>query len=858
MTPSAPSAPAVEHVRDALGIGRASPRLSWRNRAAAGWMQRRYEIELRAVDGSTRTRQIASGDSVLAPWPFEPLDSRARVAVRVRVAGDDARWSPWSPITELETGLLEADDWRALAIRSPWPEQPDSERRPPLLRREFAVRPGLVAARLYATAHGVFELELNGRTVGDEVLAPGWTSYHQRLGYRTHDVTGLLRAGANAIGAWLGDGWYRGRLGWNGGTRDVYGEHLALLAQLELHYGDGTTETIATDGSWRAATGPILRSSLYDGETFDRRALPEAWSLPGFDDAGWTPVIAEPFDRARLFSLGFPPVRCTAELAPVAVTQLGEGRRLLDFGQNASGRLRLDVRAAAGTEIVVRHAEVTEHGELATRPLRDAEATDRYIAAGLDDERWEPRFTMHGFRYAELAGPDAALDATDAVHRVHHTDMTRTGWFRCSDPELQQLHDNIVWTMRSNFVSLPTDCPQRDERFGWTGDAQIFTPTAAYLYDCAGLLASWLEDLAHEQHEDGLVPWYVPWVPTSALFTPPRPAALWGDAAVLMPWELYWQYGDRDVLERQAESARRWVDLVEGLAGPDRRWDTGFQLGDWLDPTAPPSDPTRAMTDPHLVATAYFAHSAATLARIEAVLGRDDDAVRYRGLAAEIRAAFRATHLLPDGRARSETQTAYALAIAFGLLEEPGRRTAGARLAALVAAGGHRIGTGFAGTPVILDALSSTGSLDAAYALLLQSEPPSWLYAVRQGATTVWERWDSMLPDGTVNPGAMTSFNHYAFGAVADWMHRVIGGLAPGAAGWRRLRVAPRPGGGLTSAATAHDTPYGRAAVAWSRRGDRLDVEVEVPTGTSARLSLPGLPETEVGPGEHRFTASAR
>jgi alpha-L-rhamnosidase len=411
--------------------------------------------------------------------------------------------------------------------------------------------------------------------------------------------------------------------------------------------------------------------------------------------------------------------------------------------------------------------------------------------------------------------------------------------------------------MRGNFVDIPTDCPQRDERVGWTGDLQVFAPTAAFLFDVTGMLSSWLQDVAAEQLPDGTVPWYVPVIPAHEVWTPIRPGAAWGDVASLTPWLLYERTGDTGLLEAQYGSARAWVDLVDRLAGDDHLWDSGFQLGDWLDPSAPPDDPAAGRTDKYVVATAYFAASSRAVARMAAVLGREEDAAHYEKLADAVGEAFCAAYVLPDGRMVSDSQTAYSLAIGFDLLpSEDARAAAGARLAELVAAAGNRIATGFVGTPLVTDALSSTGELATAYDLLLERECPSWLYPVTQGATTIWERWDSLLPDGRVNPGSMTSFNHYALGAVADWLHRVVAGLAPLAPGYREVRFAPRPGGGLTRAAARHRSPYGMVGISWELVDGTLTVDTELPTGTTGVLDLDGEPPQALGPGKHRRTVT--
>lgn len=860
MTRSAlPQPVTVEHHRAPLGIGEATPALSWTTQAPAGWAQQAYEIAVTRGDDVLHTGRIEGADSVLVPWPIAPLVSRERVDLRVRLWGSETEPSGWSAPTAVEAGLLEPGDWTAVPVGAGWPEDPDAERRPAQVRRAFELADRVVSARLYVSAHGLYEVEINGRRVGSDALAPGWTVYGERLRYYTHDVTELVAQGDNVIGAWLGDGWYRGRFGWVDGNRNLYGSDQSLIAQLEVTLADGSVRTVATDADWLAAPGPIISSNLYDGEVYDARQFAAGWSEAGFGAEGWSPVKINNRDLGTLVAPTGPPVRCTEEITPVEVIDTPSGKQVLDLGQNIAGRLWIRISGAAGDTVTIRTAEVMQDGEIYARPLRTARSTDVYTLAGDGVEEWEPRFTIHGFRYAEIEGWPGDLEEAvrrgDVVARVYHSDMVRTGWFESSDPMLNRLHENVVWSMRGNFVDIPTDCPQRDERLGWTGDIQIFGPTASFLYDCSGFLTSWLSDVAAEQLDDGTVPWYVPVIPGGKMWTPLRPGAAWGDVAVLTPWTLYERFGDTGILAQQFDSARAWVDLMDRLSGHDHLWNDGFQLGDWLDPAAPPDDPADARTDRYLVASAYFAWSTRHLAKMAEVLGHADEAETYGRLADEVREAFRAEYLTAEGRMTSDAQTAYAVALQFDLVPAELRAAVGARLAELVHEADNRIATGFVGTPLVSDALSETGQLDAAYALLLERECPSWLYPVTQGATTVWERWDSQLPDGRVNPGQMTSFNHYALGAVADWLHRVVAGLAPTSPGYRTVQFRPRPGGGLRSASARHESPYGTVTIDWRIEGaDDLVVDVQVPVGVSASVELPGAEPIEVGHGSHQFT----
>ena len=833
MSKPRPTAVRFEHASRGFGVGTPTPRLSWRlPDAPAVFAAVAYELELTdAVAGRTSTLRIDSADQVLVDWPFPALGSRARGSVRVRVAvsaGSTVEWTPWSEPAPFETTLLDAREWTA------WFVSPRTIGRigepAPVLHGHVQLAGEAVSARLHVTALGVHVTSINGVRVGDEHLAPGWTSYPNRLRFRTHDVTPLLRAGANDVEILLGNGWYRGYLGFTG-QRALYGDRLAALAQLEVEYADGSRTTFGTDAEWTARPSGVLADDLYDGQTTDwRYAAESARDVPDAVD-----VLDE--DLGQLVPPDGPPVRAVATVPAVAVSRSPSGALLVDFGENLVGWVRLRVRGAVpGQRVTIRHAEVLEHGELAVRALRAAKATDVHLLAGATEEVVEPSLTFHGFRYAEITGAGEVSPA-DVEAVVLSSDLRRTGEFHCSEPDVETLHANVVRSMRGNFLDLPTDCPQRAERLGWTGDIQVFSPTAAFLADCAGFLTSWLADLAAEQQPDGSVPYVIP----DILRTDGPAAAAWGDAATVVPWTLYQRFGDAGVLAAQFDSMRAWVDRQAELAGPDRVWAGGFQFGDWLDPAAPPDAPGAAKVDPDVVATAHLARSARIVADAAAVLGRDADTARYRELARESAQAFAAEYVSPSGRIASDAPTAYAMALVWNLLpEDPQRAGAGRRLADLVRAGGFRVGTGFVGTPLITDALSLAGEHELAYRLLLERGCPSWLYPVTMGATTIWERWDSMLPDGSVNPGDMVSFNHYALGAVADWLHRVVAGLAPAAPGYRELLVRPVPGGGLTSASARLDTPYGLASVAWRLASGRFLLDVEVPFGAAATVHLPG------------------
>jgi alpha-L-rhamnosidase len=843
---------AVESVRLEYQAGTyvpvASPRVSWVTVSdVSGWRQ--YAAELEWNDAAGTTNVPIDGDgSVLVAWPFTPLAAHQRGTLRVRVQGPDG-WSEWSDEQSVASGFLGEGEWQAEFIGLAAPAR---HAQPALLRTEFDVAEGLERATLYATAHGVYQALVNSHEVDDQILKPGWTVYQSRLVHETTDVTSLLVAGKNALGVTLAGGWYTEIFGFRENAGAFYGEQPAFAGQLLLEYEDGTSAWVVTGTDWSASgEGPWVASGIYLGERYDARKLPSGWSGTGFAADGWEPAAvlpAGPVPEPRTS----PEVRVTQVVAVADVITSPSGATLLDFGQNLVGRLRITVTGAAGDTVTLRHAEVLENGELGVRTLRAAEATDTYTLAGTGVEEWSATQTFHGFRYAEVSGWPGDFDPADVVAEVVGSDMRRTGWFDCSDPMVSRLHENVVWGMRGNFLYLPTDCPQRDERLGWTGDIQVFSPTASYLFDCDGFLASWLVDLDLEQQAGGGVPFIVP----DVLHSAKTPAAAWGDVATILPWNLYERFGDVGVLTAQYYSAKAWVDQLLDIAGDRFLWEGGFQFGDWVDPDAPPDQPAKAKADPDLVASAYLFRSAETFSRHALVLGHTEDAAHYAAVAEKVRQAWLAEYVTPAGRILSDAQTSYALAIAFGIATGEVLATMGKRLAWLVRRDGYRIGTGFVGTPIIADALSSTGHTRQAGRMLQQTECPSWLYPITMGATTIWERWDSMLEDGSINPGEMTSFNHYALGAIADWLHRIVAGLAPAEAGYRKLEIAPQFLPGLDWASTRHETPYGTASVAWRRTGDQVVVEASVPANTSAVVRFPGSEPFIVAAGTFEWTVT--
>lgn len=732
----------------------------------------------------------------------------------------------------------------------------------PVFRKEFVLdtHHGAVAeATLDLSALGVCEAYLNGHPVSADVLTPGWTSYEWRIRHSTTDVTELLGEGISTLGLALGNGWYRGRLGWTGGS-GYYGTDRAAFAELRIRFADGYEQVVATDESWRAASGDVISDDLYDGQAIDARRRLTGWKSTGYSGDGFSGVRAIDVDLALLEPYIGPPVRRQEEIAPERIWTSPSGRILVDFGQNLVGWIRIRVAGPEGSSITLRHAEVLENDELGVRPLRSAIATDRFTLSGDGVDEFEPTFTFHGFRYAEVDGWPGGIESLrdgDLTAVVVSSELRRIGHFATSNPKLNQLHKNVVWGMKGNFLDVPTDCPQRDERLGWTGDIAAFAPTAAYLFDVQAFLQDWLVDVAAEQaHHKGVVPYVVPdvlkYMETPTEFLPFASTAVWSDAAVWVPWALWQAYGDQSILSAAFDSMSLHVRTVRETLSPSGLWDTGFQFGDWLDPDAPADDPAAAKADTGVVATASAYRSANLVAQAAAILGKESEQAEFEQLASSIRASFNQAYV-KNGRILSDCTTVYTLALAFDLLEAEDRLWAGDRLAELVQESDYRISTGFAGTPFITDALSSTGHLDEAYRLLLQEQNPSWLYPVTMGATTIWERWDSMLPDGSINPGEMTSFNHYALGAVADWMHRVVAGLSALEPGYRRVLVAPQPGGSLDWAETSLASPHGEISVRWETLESGIAVDVRLPPGVTGVLRLNGHDDLELEEGVHHI-----
>ncbi len=720
----------------------------------------------------------------------------------------------------------------------------------PHLRKTFELPAKPVRATLRWTALGVADMHLNGRKVGDAFLLPGWSDFRKRTQVIECDVTDALHAGRNTLGAILADGWYSGTLLWKN-DRNHYGTHPQLMARLDVELPGGRTVSVATGRGWEMRDGPVLSSDIYHGETHDARRELGAWSEPGAGSRGWREADVFPAYRGILEPKVNEPPRVTQTLRPRRITEPRPGAFVFDFGQNIAGLCRLAVRGRRGQRITLKFAEMLEaDGNVYRDNLRTARATDTYICRGGGLEEWTPRFTFHGFRYVEVTGLDKRPEPALLTALAIHTDMRPAGRFRCSNRLLNRLSENIRWGLRGNFLDVPTDCPQRDERLGWTGDAQVFAGTAAFHYDVRAFFNKWLQDLRDGQRGDGAYPDVAPDV-LGKLGPQQFGNAAWADAGVICPWRIYEHYGDKQILADNYEAMSRWIEFQRRTSRDLIRPRTAY--GDWLAIDA--VTPQNAPVPSDLVGTAYFAHTTDLMAGIAGVLGHRSDAKRFRALHRRIVAAFRRAYVTPDGRVVGHCQTAYLLALAFDLIPAALRRRAFAHLVDLVEIRGGHLSTGFIGTPFLLPVLTRFGRTDLAYRVLLQEDYPSWLYTVRNGATTMWERWNSYTREHGFGPVGMNSFNHYAYGAVGEWIYGVIGGIRPLAPGFKRILFAPEPGGGITSADTSLRTPQGTAACRWSLRGRTMTVDVIVPDGATAEVRLPGQKSLRTGPGRHRFTA---
>lgn len=851
-----------EHRTNPVGTDVSNPRLSWKiGSDAYNVMQSAYSVRVSTSPKFTsssmvwQSGKVASDESVLIRYAGQDLKPGQRYYWQVRVWDNRGKASKWSETAFWETGLMSQVNWKAKWIEM----EGDTNRYSPSphFRKEFTISKNIANATVYVTSHGFYELHLNGKKVGDQVLTPGWTTYGKRIQYQVFDVSGQLTKGKNAVGAVLGDGWYRGTLAW-GNNWAVYGKRLGLLMQLRIAYTDGTEELIVTDSSWKANNdGAIRKNDLYNGEIYDASKKLTGWNLPDYDDSKWQPVRIGNYNNNIVASEGAA-IRKIQEIKPVKVFRSPKGSLLVDMGQNMVGWIRLKVNAPKGTLITIRHAEVLDkYGEFYTENLRSAKCQIDYTAGGTGDEVYEPRFTFMGFRYLEIKGFPGTLTSDNITGIVVHSDMPVTGGYESSSALLNQLQHNIQWGQRGNFVDVPTDCPQRDERLGWTGDAQAFSRTAAYNFNVAAFFSKWLKDLALDQKQDGAVPDVVPDVLNKQDAVTAAPSAGWGDVALITPWTMYQVYGDKEFLESQYTSMKAWVEYIRKKAGDSFIWKGGSKYGDWLFYHPPVNNHSEAdgFTEHDFISTAFFAYSADLLSKTAGILGNRADEKLYSDLFENIKKVFIREYVTPAGRVGTNSQTSYVLALMFNLLPEEQRAAAAKFLVDDIRGRRNHLSTGFLGTPFLCHVLTQNGYTEVAYDLLLQETYPSWLYPVKMGATTIWERWDGQKTDSTFQDAGMNSFNHYAYGAIGDWMYRVSAGIETQTPGYRNLLIKPHVTQKMDMSKATFESSYGRVVSGWERKDGKLWLTVEIPANTSAEIMLPadspdkinlnGLPLTE-------------
>jgi alpha-L-rhamnosidase len=886
----------VEYHERPLGLDEPAPRLSWRSESSA---RAQRQTAYRVLVASTPERlaknegdlwdsgKVDSAQSTQVVYRGKPLRSRQVCTWKVKTWDAKGEECAWSAPSSWTMGLLEPLDWKAELIthrdESALWKDGQALHLPPAhqFRREFTVRPGLRRATVYATALGIYELELNGARTDDAVFAPGWTDYHQRLDYRTYDVSDRLKEGPNALGVWLADGWYSGYVGFGLliglGTertgRATYGKTPAVMVQLELEYADGSRDLVGTDTTWKVSgDGPIREADLLMGESYDARRETSGWSSAGFDDSSWqqallakdvAPIEATfyedqnpppgdgPSRQGHAIQLAprlppqleaFPgsPVRATQTLDARALSEPSPGVWIFDLGQNFAGVARLSVKGQAGAEIQLRYGEMLHpDGKLMTENLRRARAIDHYILRGdPNGESYTPRFTCHGFRYVEVTGLPGKPELGAVQGVVLHSDTPLASRFECSDPMANRLFQNIVWTQRSNFVDLPTDCPQRDERLGWTGDAQAYVRTATYNADTAAFYSRWLRELMEAQRPSGTFPGYAPfpfqigWDFGTA----------WCDAGVICPWTVWKAYDDTRAIERCWDSMVRFIEWRKSESKQGLGVAHGNDWGDWL--------AQGESTPLDYIDTIYFAYSTRLMAEMATALGKQAEAEEYQALFRRIQGAFAAKYMQADGHLAVDTQSAYALAIFVGLAEGRQREALGARLAEKIRANGYHMTTGFLGTRMLLPALTSVGQHDLAVRLFQSRDFPSWGYEIEQGATTIWERWNGYTVDkgfGGAQNAEMNSFSHYAFGAVGEWMFQSLAGIDSVGPGFQRVLLRagpPRPGTNPDRApiewvSAEHDSHLGTIESSWRVENGRLRWLVRLPANTSAEVWIP-------------------
>ncbi|NBA89038.1 family 78 glycoside hydrolase catalytic domain [Emticicia sp. CRIBPO] len=842
----------LENQVNPVGLDIRQPRFSWALQSGKrNVKQTAYELKVTAgKEVVWNTGKTSSEQSAHLIYAGKALKSGQKYQWQVKVWDNQGQTSEWSAPAVFQTALMDISEWKASWIEPEFGLDTNITASP-VLRKQFSAAKKIVSATAYITAHGLYEAQINGQRVGDAYLSPGWTVYDKHLQYQTYDVTALVRKGKNAVGVTLASGWYRGHLGWEM-KKNTYGKDIALLFQMNIVYSDGSTELVVSDGSWKASTAEITYADLYNGETIDARLAKNGWSSPDYNDAAWQKVIVREHSKSNLSANYNEPIKKHEVFKPVKVITTPKGDKVLDFGQNLVGWVKLKVSGKSGDKITVSHVEVMDKkGELYFENLRLAKAQDHYILKGGGGETFEPHFTFHGFRYIRVEGLSGALNPDDFEAVALYSDMKPLGSFESSSALVNQLQKNIQWGQKGNFLDVPTDCPQRDERLGWTGDAEVFSRTAAYNFNVNSFFAKWLKDVAFEQNANGSIPFVVPNTLKGTFFNMPSGAAGWSDAGIIIPWNLYVVYGDKRLIETQYPSMKAYLEHVRKAAKNDL-WNTGFQFGDWLSYRVDDSQgmigQKSAVTDNYLVAQCFYAYNVDLMIKTARALGKTDDVKDFEALLGRVRTAFQKEYMSSNGRLISETQTAYLLALSFDMMPESVRPYAVERLENNIKSYNYHLTTGFLGTPFLTSVLTRFGKNDVAYRLLLQETYPSWLYPVKMGATTIWERWDSMKPDSSFASPSMTSFNHYAYGAVGDWLYRDVVGIDTdeNAVGYKEIIIKPHPGDGLTYAKGSFETYYGTVSAHWKTEGKAIKLDVEIPANTTATIYFPSEKQESV------------
>ena len=841
----------VENLSNPIGMDNTAPGFSWQLISEKrNVIQTAYELRVGTTESMLAksdhlewsSGKINSDSSVHVVYKGKHLQSGKKYFWKVRVWDNEGNPSPWSGAAYWQMGLLDSSLWHAQWIESALDR--DGDQRPAIhFRKEFQSLKKVESAVAYITAHGLYEAMINGKRVGDHYLTPGWTSYNKRLQYQTYDVSDLLETGTNSIGITLANGWYRGFLAW-GGNKNTWGKDLSLLFQLDIVYSDGSKESIVSEKSWKSSTGSIVDAEIYHGEIIDSRKEKTGWTKAGYKDTGWTSVTEKNYNKSILIATQNEPIKKHETFLPLKIFTTPKGEKVIDFGQNLVGWVHFKLNGKSGDTIKISHAEVLDkEGNFYTENLRAAKAQAVYILKG-GEETFEPHFTFFGFRYIKIEGHQGEIKPENFTAIALYSDMTPSGTFTCSNALINQLQHNIQWGQKGNFLDVPTDCPQRDERLGWTGDAQAFSRTAAFNMNVNNFFSKWLKDVAADQLPNGSVPFVIP----NVLGANAGAATGWADACTIIPWNMYLLYGDKRIVEQQYPTMKAWVNYMKKNSKNDL-WNTGYHFGDWLFYRPfDDNDGRAAVTDKYLIAQSFYAYSTQLLINAARVLGKLTDANEYSELLRKIKEAYIKEYVTQSGRLVSNTQTAYVLALNFDLLPEPLRPIAAQRLVDNIKSYGTQLTTGFLGTPYLCHVLTRFGYDSTAYQLLFRDKYPSWLYPVKMGATTIWERWDGIKPDSSFQTPSMNSFNHYAYGAIGDWMYRTVAGINidEEQPGYKKINIQPHLTDSLRFAAATLETYYGKVSSEWKKDNRTTILNVEIPANTTAVIYIPASSIKEV------------